>query len=311
MRIVFMGTPQPAADVLESLLKSDHDIVLVVSQPDRPKGRGKKLAVSQVKEVALKNNLPIAQPEKVKDPAFIGKVKDLKPDAIVVVAYGRILPKAILAVPKQGCLNLHASLLPKYRGASPIQSALLNGDTETGITVMKIDEGLDTGEMIAQDKIVISPDDDAISLSEKLFAVGGKLLVQVLKEIELGKVKYVKQDNSQATQAPLIKKEQGIIDWNKSAAEIHNKIRALVAWPGAQTVLAGKRIKIYKSELRTDNSELRTGQIIEIIKQKGFVVSTGEGSLLVREVQAEGKKRMSAFDFALGQQLNVGTNISA
>ncbi|NQT28945.1 MAG: methionyl-tRNA formyltransferase [Candidatus Saganbacteria bacterium] len=310
MKIVFMGTPEPAAQILEDLQKTQHKIICVVTQPDRKKGRGQKIVFSEVKEAALKYGLPLEQPEKVKSNAvFASFLKSIKPDIVIVVAYGKILPKEILDIPKYGCINVHASLLPKYRGAAPIQWALLKGEKETGITIMKLDRQLDTGDIIFQEKVKIAEEDDAPSLSKKLFAIGSKLLLLALEQIENKKVKSVPQDESQATYAPSLTKESGELDWRKTAEEIHNRVRAMVPWPGANTFYNKKILKIWKTKvvqinLATKFSE--PGTIIEITKNLGFIVAAGSGNILILEVQPEGKKRISAYNFVLGYDVKIG-----
>ena len=322
MRIIFMGTPEPAAKVLQDLISSHHEIVCVVTQPDRPKGRGRKIAFPAVKEVALKHNLPLEQPEKVNpstqlginaersrgiknNKVFVSLLKSFKPDVIVVVAYGKILPKEILDIPKNGCLNVHASLLPKYRGAAPIQWALLNGEKETGVTIMWLDEGLDTGPIVLQTKVKIEEQDDSITLLKKVFDKGGPLLLKALEQVESGRIQYIQQNNAQATYAPMIQKESGELDFKKSATEVLSRIRALVPWPGAHTFRAEKLLKIWRAESQAGPKDL-PGKIVEIIKNVGFVVATGEGNLLVLEVQSEGKKRISAYDYVIGHDVKIG-----
>lgn len=298
-----MGTPSPAAEILTKLIKKKYQILCVITQPDRPKGRGQKLSFSPVKEVALKHGLPIEQPEKVKgDKAFAAFIKALNPEAIVVVAYGKILPKEILEIPQKGCLNVHASLLPKYRGAAPVQWAILKGEEETGVTVMKLDELLDTGDILLQKKVRISEDDTTITLMDRLFSAGGKLLIEALEK----KVKPTKQNDAEATYAPMLAKESGEIDWRKSAREIHDRVRALIPWPAAHTFYKEKLLKILKTELHVLDLELKRqepGTIIEIIKNVGFIVATGKGDLLIKEVQPAGKKGMGAYNFAIGHDL--------
>ncbi len=303
-----MGTPEPAAKILKTLIESSHEIICVVTQPDRPKGRGKKITFSPVKELALQNDLAIEQPEKVKNnPVLSSLIKSLSPDIIVVVAYGQILPKEIIEIPKYKTINLHASLLPKYRGAAPVQWALLNGEKETGITVMKINEQLDAGDIIAREKVKIESDDNTQTLLEKLFVKGKNLLLLTLKQIEEGKAHYLKQDNNQATLAPSITKESAEIDWKKPAQEIHNRVRAMIPWPVAHTYYQEKLLKIWKSKVVDKNGA--PGEVLEIVKHQGFVVGTGKGSLLVLEVQLEGKKRLSAHDFIVGKRLSIGDKI--
>jgi methionyl-tRNA formyltransferase len=313
MKIIFMGTPEPAVSVLRALLDADHEILRVVTQPDRPKGRGRKMAFSPVKDFALLNDLPVDQPEKISgNRNFISRIASLKPDIIVVVAYGKLLPAEILELPKHGCLNVHASLLPQYRGAAPMQWALLNGEKESGVTIMRIDASLDTGDIILQKKIGITEDDDVLSLSKKMFAAGSALLLEALERIKKGKAKYLPQENSEATYAPAVVRENGQIDWQKSAPEIHNLVRAMVPWPGAYTFYKGKLLKIWRSERHApdlDTGPRSAGSVVGIVKQVGFVVSSGSGNLLVREVQSEGKKRISAYDFVIGHDVKIGETL--
>ena len=313
MKIIFMGTPPQAAKILENLIKEKHQVLAVITQPDRPKGRGQKMSFSPVKEIALKHSLPLEQPEKVKgNEMLFALLKSLKPEVIVVVAYGKILPKEIINIPKYGCINVHASLLPKYRGAAPIQWALLNGERETGITIMKIDELLDTGEIILQRQIGIDENDNSITLSQKLFEAGGGLLVEALAEIEAGRAKYVKQNDALATNAPAIAKESGELDWRKSAPDIHNRIRAMVPWPVAHTFYKEKLLKIWQSKIQVVDLETKfklPGTIVQIVKNEGFIVATGQGHILISEVQLAGKKRMPAYNFVLGHDVNIGETL--
>lgn len=313
MKIVFMGTPESAASILEALLGAKHEILAVVTQPDRPRGRGQKISFSPVKEAALKQALPLEQPEKIKgNEIFISFLKSLDPDLIVVVAYGRVLPSKILEIPKHGCINVHTSLLPKYRGAAPIQWALLNGEKETGITIMKIDELLDTGDIILQEKVIIEEEDNAATLSKKLFSLGRGMLLKALGQIERGEAKYIPQNNAEATQAPAIAKESAEIDWRKSAREIHDRVRAMIPWPVAHTFYREKLLRIWRSELHVVDLETRyklPGSILQIVKKLGFIVATGKGHLLVTEVQPQGKNRMGAYDYVIGHDVKIGETL--
>src|SRR3989339_1751326 len=312
MKIIFFGTPSPAAVCLKMLLNIQEEVVYVISQPDRKKGRGQTISSAPVKEVAIQNDIPVETPGKIQDKLFIEKIKYLKPDLIIVVAYGKILPKEILEIPKHGAINLHASLLPKYRGAAPIQYALLNGEKETGITVMKLDEGLDTGEIILQEKVAIESVDTTETLLAKLFAQGSQLLLQALAQIKDGTAKYQKQKESDVTYAPLLDKEAGTIDWQKPALDLDQRVRAMIPWPGAQTFFRGKSLKLWQVKpvgLRRGFESSPVGTIIEIIKNQGFVVMTGNGSLLVLEVQAAGKNRVSAYQFAIGHDVKIGESL--
>ena len=313
MRIVFFGTPLPAARILQSLANAGRKIICVVTQPDRKKGRGQKSAFPAVKEAALKNTLPIEQPETVKNnPAFIALVKSLKPDLGVVVAYGKILPKELIDIPKYGFINLHASLLPKYRGAAPIQWALLNGEKETGITLFKLVEALDAGPILAQKKVKIKEEDDAQSLSQKIFFEGEKLLIDALEKIEKGTVTYSPQNDADSTFAPTLTKESGELDWKKSAREIHDRIRALMACPTAHTFFKGKMLKLLRSKMHMvdlGKADAAAGTIVEVVKGDGFIVVTGAGHLQILEVQLEGGRRMGAYEFAIGHDLKRGETL--
>ncbi|MGB9612752.1 MAG: methionyl-tRNA formyltransferase [Candidatus Margulisiibacteriota bacterium] len=309
MKIVFLGTPEPAAKILEELVAAGHEIACVVTQPDRPQGRGQKLSFSPVKEVALRLDLSVEQPEFIKNnKVFEVLLQSLKPDVGVVVAYGKILPGEILNIPKFGFVNVHASLLPKWRGAAPIQWALLKGEKETGVTIFKLTEILDAGPIIAQERLKIEDEDDAETLTKKLFELGGKLLLKCLPEIEKNKVRYIPQNESEVTFAPSITKESAEIDWKRTAEEIHNRIRALVIWPGAHTFYRGKRLKILKSKIFAPDllGRLKSpGKIVQIVKNEGFVVAAGRGYLLITRVQPEAGKQMRAYDFVLGHSLKT------
>jgi methionyl-tRNA formyltransferase len=313
MKIIFFGTPEPAAVILEKLIADGHQIVLAVTQPDRQKGRGLKVAFSPVKEIALKNNLPVEQPEKVKqNPIFRSLLESLKADIAIVVAYGKILPADLLNIPQNGFINVHASLLPKYRGAAPIQWALLNGEKETGVTIMKVIEQLDAGAVIAQERVAIEEKDDAIALSKKIFAAGGELLTRTLKEIEQGKAQPIAQDEKQVCFAPSLTKESGEIDWRKTAAEINNRVRALVPWPVAHTFYQGKMLKIWQAEPQTidlQKKELAPGQIAAVNKAEGLVVATGQGNLMIGSVQPAGGRQMPAYDYVIGHDVEIGETL--
>ncbi|MEK7375920.1 MAG: methionyl-tRNA formyltransferase [Candidatus Margulisiibacteriota bacterium] len=312
MKIIFMGTPACAADVLSSLLTAGKNVIAVISRPDKPRGRGLKVQGSKVSGLAEEHNIAVYKPENVKDSQFLKEISGLKPDLIIVVAYGKILPKEFIDIPKYGCINVHASLLPKYRGASPIQSALLNGDKETGITIMKINEKLDAGDIIAQKKIKVYENDNAGSLSDRLFKAGAELLSDVLNDIDRVKGQGSRvQDESSVSYAKSIKKSDGTIDFSKPAEEIRNMIRAFTPWPGAMCKYNGKTIKLIecRGESRfalPNDAHPLPGQIIDIIKNEGFVVSTGEGSILILEIQPENSKKMSAEEFVRGYRIKSG-----
>lgn len=309
MRVVFMGTPAFAVPSLEALDNSDHEVVGVVTQPDRPKGRGQAVVPCPVKELALAKGLPVSQPEKVKGPDFLRQLSDWKPDVIAVTAFGRFLPKAILDLPPMGCVNVHGSLLPAYRGAAPIQWALIHGDAETGITTMLMDEGMDTGAVLLQQTVPIEPEDTALELGARLAQAGGALLVETLTRLAEGSVVPREQDHSRATVAPLLTKEDGVIDWTQPATEIVNRIRGLSPWPGSYTFHHGHRLIIRKGRVDTQGGQggsdgQRPGTILAV-GPKSFWVETGEGRIEVLEVQPANKKRMSVEQFLLGYALRV------
>ena len=308
MKIVFMGTPDFAATSLNALIEANYNIESVVTNPDRPKGRGMKMLYTPVKEVAISKNIPIFQPERVRNNEdFINKIKEINPDVICVVAYGKILPKEILDIPKYGCINVHASLLPKYRGAAPIQWAILNGDKETGVTTMYMDVGMDTGDMILTEKVQIDENETTGELWDRLAKIGGKLLVETLKQIENGNAPRIPQGNN-FTIAPMLDKEMSKIDWeNKTAEEIKNLVRGLNPIMGAYTLLNGKKIKFWKVEVANnlgydeDNIKmLQNGTVIVSDPRDGIFIKTKKGILRVLEIQGENAKKMPIQDFLRG-----------
>lgn len=308
MKIVFMGTPDFAATSLNALIEANYNIESVVTNPDRPKGRGMKMLYTPVKEVAISKNIPIFQPEKVRNNEdFINKIKEINPDVICVVAYGKILPKEILDIPKYGCINVHASLLPKYRGAAPIQWAILNGDKETGVTTMYMDVGMDTGDMILTEKVQIGENETTGELWNRLSKIGGKLLVETLKQIENGTAPRTPQGND-FTMAPMLDKEMSKIDWeNKTAEEIKNLVRGLNPIMGAYTLLNGKKIKFWKVEVANnigyDENNikiLKNGTVLVSDSRDGIFIKTKKGILRVLEIQGENAKKMPIQDFLRG-----------
>jgi len=309
MRIVFMGTPEFAVPSLKALLKSDDRVVGIVTQPDRPRGRGQRLSPSPVKVIAQRENISLLQPAKMKDPSFMAELSGWKPDVIAVAAFGRILPPAILSLPSRGCINVHGSLLPKYRGAGPIQWALINGETETGITTMLMDEGMDTGAMLLQATMAIGPDDTAGSLSPRLADLGGRLLVETLAQLKAGTLTPRPQDHGQATLAPLLKKEDGAVSWTLSATSIANRIRGLTPWPGAYTFLKTERWTISRSVALDEATSLAPGQIIALTKD-AIHVATGKGVLAIRELQPANGRRMPAAQYLAGHSLQTGMQLS-
>lgn len=301
-----MGTPDFATGTLEEIVLAGHEVVGVVTQPDKPKGRGKTLMPTPVKEVAMKYNLPVYQPKKVREPEFVEVLRGLKPDVMVVAAFGQIISKEILEMPKYGCINVHASLLPAYRGAAPIQWAVINGDKESGVTIMQMDEGIDTGDMIEKVVVPIVEDETGGSLFDKLSQAGAKLCVKVLQDLEDGKAVREKQPEESTTPyARMIDKKMGAIDWEKPAKEIEQLIRGLNPWPSAYTRLQGKTLKIWKAEVLLEHSQEAPGQITEVTKDS-IVVQTGQGRLKILELQLEGKKRMDAASFLRGYALKEG-----
>ena len=312
MKVVFMGTPDFAEKSLRSLVEAKYDVIGVVTNPDKPKGRGMKMVASPVKQYALEKGLKIYQPEKVrKNTEFIEEIKGLNPDVICVVAYGKILPKELLEIPKLGCINVHASLLPKYRGAAPIQWAVLNGDKTTGVTTMYMDEGMDTGDMILKQEVEIGEDETTGELWDKLAKIGGELLVKTLKEIEKGTAPRQKQGEG-FTLAPMLSKDMAKIDWNKKTAqEIKNLVRGLNPIMGAYTFLNGKKIKFWKVDLAKEDEIiaenlgfLRNGAVLLADTKDGLYIKAKEGIIKVLEIQGENAKRMSIQDYLRGNPID-------
>ena len=308
MRIVFMGTPDFAVPSLNAVLKSDDQVIGVVTQPDRPKGRGQHLAPSPVKIVAERERIPVLQPTKMKDAAFLATLSKWQPDIIAVAAFGRILPPAILSLPPLRCINVHASLLPKYRGAGPIQWALINGDHETGITTMLMEEGMDTGPLLLQEKMSIRPDDTAGSLSPRLAELGGRLLAATLLQWKAGTLVPRPQDDSQATLAPLLKKEDGMIDWTMPATAIANRIRGLTPWPGAYTFADTERWTIYRA-LALNETVMQPPGHVTAVKKDAIHVSTGQGTLAIHELQPANGRRMSTAQYLSGHPIEIGVRL--
>ena len=298
MRIVYMGTPDFAVPTLRALLGSTHEVVGAFSQPDRPKGRGYKLVPPPVKELALSHGVPVYQPVKMRDGTALEILKKLKPDVIVVAAYGRILPKEILELPAYGCINVHASLLPRYRGAGPVQWSVINGEKITGVTTMFMGEGLDTGDILEQTQIAIGSEETAGELMDRLADLGAQLLLHTLTLLESGKAVRTVQDEALATYAPMLQKSDGELDFSQPAQKLHDRIRGVSPWPSAYSYLDGKRIKVHKSALLPDLS----GEFGVIQEGKRLIVGCGEGSLELLEVQPEGGKRMSGQDFLRGRR---------
>lgn len=304
MKIVFMGTPEFAVPCLEALKNAGHELLAVFTQPDKPKGRKYKISPPPVKIKAMDMGIPVYQPATLKDGDALNILKQFEPEIIIVAAYGKILPKEILQLPKFGCVNVHASLLPRHRGASPIQWAIISGDTKTGITIMQMDEGLDTGDILKTASIDIHSDEDAQSLHDRLSKLGAELLCKTLPEIGTGLITPVKQDDSRATYAPIINREMGMLDFTKPAIELYNLIRGFNPWPTAFTTASGKRLKVFKSRL-AENTELQPGTAVADDQQ--LKVACGDGILLeLLEVQPEGSRRMTAAEYLRGHSINTG-----
>lgn len=297
-RVVFMGTPDFAVPCLAMLVNEGYDVLAVVSQPDRPKGRGQKLTPSPVKEAALSFGLPVLTPERIKEAAFIDTMKELKPDIIVVVAFGQFLPRVLLELPVYGCVNVHASLLPQYRGAAPIHWAIINGESKTGITTMFMDIGMDTGDMILKAEVPIGPADTTGQLHDVLKELGASVLSETLRRITLGTAPRIPQDHSAATYAPLLTRETEKIDWHKPAVEIHNLVRGLNPWPGAYCRHHEKGLKIWSTCVCPDNIVAEPGRIL--YHGGAVLVGTGSGTIELLEVQPESKRRMSGIEYIRG-----------
>ena len=310
-RIVFMGTPAFAVPSLKALLDRGENVVCVVTQPDRPKGRGRKIMMPPVKELALKASIPVLQPESIRGGEFLAELRQYHPDIIGLTAYGNILPENIINLPPLGTINVHGSLLPKYRGAAPIQWALINGETETGITIMQMDKGVDTGDILLQEKLPIGPEDTAGSLSGKLAELGGKALGAALDLLRLDRLNPTQQDNNLASLAPLLNKEDGLVNWLHSAVQISCQIRGLDPWPTTYTTLSGKRLRLFSPEV-ADKSlclgcSISEPGIICTANRDGLLITTGDGCLLIKEIQAEGSRRMSVEAFLSGHTIQSGT----
>ena len=311
MKVVYMGTPDFAVDTLEALVKAGHEVALVVTQPDKAKGRGKKVCYTPVKEKALEHDLPVAQPEKVREEDFVEKLRAIAPDVIVVVAFGQILPESILNIPKYGCINVHASLLPAYRGAAPIQWAVIDGLTESGVTTMYMEKGLDTGDIILQSKLSLAPDETGGSLFDKLAKEGAILLVKTLTMLGDGTATRTKQDDSKSSYAKMLTKDMGCLDFTKDAVILERLIRGLNPWPSAFTKIQDKTLKIYVAEVVSEDVitfAAEPGTVVAVDK-KSFTVRCGKGALRILNLQLEGKKRMDTSAFLLGYKIETGMQL--
>lgn len=314
MKIVFMGTPDFAAGALKAIVEAGHEVTAVVTQPDKPKGRSKELMAPPVKEYALEKGIPVFQPARIRTPEAVEELKKYEADVYVVAAFGQILTKEILDYPKYGCLNIHASLLPKYRGASPIAWAILNGDEKTGVTIMQMDEGIDTGDMLLRKEITIAEDETTDSLFDKLMELGGEAILETLSLLGTDKLIPVKQNSDEATHVGKFDKNFGEINWDESATVIERKVRGLNSWPSAYTFFRGKRLKIWQSKV-TDKELIEqqpetvaTGEVCAVCKEAVYV-QTGKDILKITEVQLEGKKKMSVKEFLLGYQIKPGEKL--
>ncbi len=304
IRTVFMGTPDFALDTLGGLIEAGVQMVGVYTQPDRPKGRGKKLTPPPVKELALQHNIPVFQPQKLRDPLAVEELKVLAPDLIVVVAYGQILPQAVLDIPQYGCINVHASLLPKYRGAAPINKVIVDGGAETGVTTMRMDIGLDTGDMLIKRTLTIGADETAGQLHDRMAPLGREAMDETLRQLCAGTLTAEKQDAAETCYASLMKKEDGLIDWSLPAQQIHNLVRGLDPWPAAYTSLNGETLKISKTAVEVGSGE--AGSVISA-DESGVSIACGQGVLRIGELQLPGKRKMLAADFLRGHGLPVGS----
>lgn len=309
MKVIFMGTPDFSTGVLKKILEAGHEVTAVITQPDKPKGRGHEMQFTPVKEVALEHGLKVLQPKKIRDPEVIAQLREIPADICVVVAFGQIIPKEILEMKKYGCINVHASLLPAYRGAAPIQWAVVDGLKETGVTIMQMDTGLDTGDMLSKVVVPLEEKETGGSLFDKLSVAGAKLCVETMERMEKGEIVPEKQGETTTEYAKMITKDLGKIDFSKSAAEIERLIRGFNPWPSAYTKLGGKTLKIWAADVLEEEYEGAFGEIIKVSKDEIYV-KTGKGTLAIRELQLEGKKRMDTSAFLRGFDLQSGVLLS-
>jgi len=303
-----MGTPDFAVDALKAVIQAGHEVVGVVTQPDKPKGRGKEMQFTPVKQCAVAYQIPVLQPAKIREPEAVEALRAFGADIFVVAAFGQILSKEILTMPKYGCVNIHASLLPKYRGAAPIQWAVINGEKESGVTIQQMGEGVDTGDILLKRAVGLEPEETGESLYDKLSKLGAELIVEVLPKIEAGEIIPEKQDEALSTHVGKITKAMGLIDWNKSAKELERLVRGLNSWPSAYTLFRGKTLKIWKAEVINEEKDGMPGSISGVTKTS-VIVNTGEKKLALKVVQLEGKKRMEVKDFLLGCKVEAGEQL--
>ncbi len=303
-----MGTPEFAVPILKALIEGPDEVLAVVCQPDRPRGRGKKPAPPPTKQMALEAKIPVLQPERIKDEIFLNQVRELSPEVIVVAAYGQILPPSLLELPPYGCINVHASLLPKFRGAAPINWAIIAGEKETGITIMQMDEGMDTGPVLLSRAIPIGPEETAGELARRLSALGAELILEALEGLKQGHLKPWPQPAEGVSYAPLLKKEDGLADFSRPAEELARLIRGLDPWPTVYTFLKGQRLRLFRPKVIKAPTEAPPGTIVSIGKE-GLLIATGQGLLLIRELQLEGRKRMPVADFLRGHRLESGIRL--
>lgn len=306
LKIVFMGTPEFAVPSLKMLVEEGYEVVAVITQPDRPKGRGKRLAAPPVKEYAVKKGIPVLQPDKIKTPEFISELRSMGPDLLVTVAYGKILSKEILNIPPMGCINVHASLLPKYRGAAPIHWAIINGEKVTGITTMYTDIGMDTGDILLKNEVDITDNMTVGELHDRLAELGAQTLKATLRKLEEGTLKRIPQKDDQATYAPMIDKSVGKIEWTKTPQQIHNLVRGTNPWPGAYTFYKGERMRIWKTSiLNTEGTDKKPGTILKV-GGEGIDVACGEGSLRIEELQLQSGRKMTVREYICGHNVDEG-----
>lgn len=306
MKMIFMGTPDFSVPALKALAEQGHQVIAVVTQPDKPKGRGKAVQMTPVKEAALELNIPVYQPVKVREDGFLQQIEAMEPEVIVVAAFGQILPQRLLDIPKYGCINIHASLLPKYRGAAPIQWVIIDGEKETGITTMQMNAGLDTGDMLEKAVVPIDPEETGGSLHDKLSAAGGKLILSTLDKLEKGQLVPVPQTEENTCYAKMLDKALGKIDWNQDAQRIERLIRGLNPWPSAYTGLEGKTLKLWQAKVVEEDYPGQPGQVVKAGKNE-LLIKTGKGTLSVLSLQLEGKKRMDTGAFLRGYPVSEGT----